>query len=247
MATMRHRRDPDAKVCELGGDASLPSSACIAFLRLAPFHKTGADFGSGNYLNFCTSWLRRFVPDLEVWYLSLKAPLTECTAHKSPTNNSTLAYTKRRTTRSRRMNRVLIWIYKIIYLHSDHLSVLPTHTTYTMTYTFVNTWLVKSSKHVRLKKRSWPQWNTVKPDPKFQETSSPVRRNISIFVCWILASGGLARRPDSTVPPYVFPVPVPTPWLHDTEGSSWSRVHSLLETAQEAVTIVTHDGSNWAQ
>ena len=39
-----HLRDPDAAVGELGGDASLPSSACIAFLRLAPFHKTGTDF-----------------------------------------------------------------------------------------------------------------------------------------------------------------------------------------------------------
>ena len=47
-AQAMHLWDPDAKVCELGGDASLPSSACIAFLRLAPFHKTGTDFGSGN-------------------------------------------------------------------------------------------------------------------------------------------------------------------------------------------------------
>ena len=43
-----HLWDPDAAVGELGGDASLPSSACIAFPRLAPFHKTSTDFDGGN-------------------------------------------------------------------------------------------------------------------------------------------------------------------------------------------------------
>jgi len=54
-AQATHLWDPDAEVCELGGDASLPSSACIAFPRLAPFHKTSTDFGGGNWLNFFTS------------------------------------------------------------------------------------------------------------------------------------------------------------------------------------------------
>ena len=63
-------------------DASLPSSACIAFSRLAPFHKTGTDFGGGKKLNFCTSWLHRFVPDLEVWYLNLKVSPTKCIGSK---------------------------------------------------------------------------------------------------------------------------------------------------------------------
>jgi len=43
-----HLLDPDAAVGELGGDASLPSSACIAFPRLAPFHETGTDVDGGN-------------------------------------------------------------------------------------------------------------------------------------------------------------------------------------------------------
>jgi len=47
-----HLLNPDAAFAELGGDASLPSSACIAFPRLAPFHKTGTDFDGGNELNF---------------------------------------------------------------------------------------------------------------------------------------------------------------------------------------------------
>jgi len=69
-----HLWDPDSAVGELGGDESLPSesSACIAFSRLAPFHKTGTDFDKGNQLNFCTSVFPRFVLDLEVWYLNLK-------------------------------------------------------------------------------------------------------------------------------------------------------------------------------
>jgi len=53
------------------------SSACIAFPRLAPFHRTSTDLDRGNYLNFCTSWFRCFVPDLEVWYLNLKVSPTE--------------------------------------------------------------------------------------------------------------------------------------------------------------------------
>ena len=40
-----HLWDPDSAVSELGGDASLPSSACIS--RLAPFYKTGTDFERG--------------------------------------------------------------------------------------------------------------------------------------------------------------------------------------------------------
>jgi len=47
-AQTTHLWDPDAEVCELGGDASLPSSAYIAFPRLEPFYKTGTDFGGGN-------------------------------------------------------------------------------------------------------------------------------------------------------------------------------------------------------
>jgi len=47
-AQATHLWDSDAEVCELGGDASLPSSACIAFPRLASFHKTGTEFGGGN-------------------------------------------------------------------------------------------------------------------------------------------------------------------------------------------------------
>ena len=43
-----HLWDPDAAVGELGSDASWPSSACTAFPRLAPFHKTGTDFDGGN-------------------------------------------------------------------------------------------------------------------------------------------------------------------------------------------------------
>jgi len=81
-AQATHLRDPDAEVCELGGDASLPSSACIAFPTLAPFHKTGTDLGGGNQLNFYTSLLRRFVPDLEVWYLNPKVSPTECICTK---------------------------------------------------------------------------------------------------------------------------------------------------------------------
>ena len=42
-AQATHLWDPDAEVCELGGDASLPSSACIAFLGLEPFYKHGTD------------------------------------------------------------------------------------------------------------------------------------------------------------------------------------------------------------
>ena len=53
-------------VDELGGDASLPSSACIAFPRLVPFHKTGTDFDGENYLNFGSWWFRRFRPVLVV-------------------------------------------------------------------------------------------------------------------------------------------------------------------------------------
>jgi len=71
---------PISAVGELGGDASLSSSACImiAFSRLAPFHKTSTEFDRGNYLNFFTSLFPRFVPDLEIWYLNLKVSPTEC-------------------------------------------------------------------------------------------------------------------------------------------------------------------------
>jgi len=62
-----HLWDPDSEsaVGEHGSDASLPSSACIAFSRLAPFHKTGTDFDRGNYLNFCTSVFPLFLLDLQ--------------------------------------------------------------------------------------------------------------------------------------------------------------------------------------
>ena len=43
-----HLWDLDSAVGELGGGASLPSSAFMAFPRLAPFHKTGTDFDEGN-------------------------------------------------------------------------------------------------------------------------------------------------------------------------------------------------------
>ena len=92
----------------------------------------------------------------------------------------------------------------MIDLHRDHLSVLPTHTTYIMTYmahiNLSNMWslerrFIKSSELVRLKTHSFRQWNPEKPDPKSQETRSPMRHDISIFVCGILASGDLAGRP----------------------------------------------------
>jgi len=73
-----HLWDPDSAVGELGGDASLPSWACIAFSRLAPFHNTGTDFDRWNNLNFCTSVFPSFVPDLEVWYLNLEVSPTVC-------------------------------------------------------------------------------------------------------------------------------------------------------------------------
>ena len=48
-----HLLDPDAAVGELGGDASLPSSACSAFSKLAPFHKTDTDFDIVCYSLVC--------------------------------------------------------------------------------------------------------------------------------------------------------------------------------------------------
>jgi len=60
---------PDSAVGELGGDASFPSSACIAFLRLAPFHKF--------WQIKLASVFPCFVPDLMVWYLNLKVSPTE--------------------------------------------------------------------------------------------------------------------------------------------------------------------------
>jgi len=47
--------------------------------------------------------------------------------HKSPTNSSNLEYSKRRTTRRRRMSGELISIYNFIYLHRD-LPVTPPRT-----------------------------------------------------------------------------------------------------------------------
>ena len=75
-----HLWDPDSAVGELGGGASLPSSACIAFLRLAPFHKTSTDFVSQPFYiisTFVPQWFPLFVPDLEVWYLNLKVSPTD--------------------------------------------------------------------------------------------------------------------------------------------------------------------------
>jgi len=52
-----HLWDPNAAVGELGGDASLPLAACIAFPRLALFHKT------------CTKiWLRKLA---QILYLGV--------------------------------------------------------------------------------------------------------------------------------------------------------------------------------
>ena len=64
---------------------------------------------------------------------------------------------------------------------------------------------VKSSTLLRLKTRLLSRWNPGKFDPKFQETRSPMRYDISIFFCgWhrkILASGSLAARPG----PFYYP------------------------------------------
>jgi len=79
-----HLWHPDSAVGELGSDASLPSSACIAFSRLKPFHKTGTDFDKLSklvYLGvslFCTRSL---------WYLNLKISPTECIRECHPPND----------------------------------------------------------------------------------------------------------------------------------------------------------------
>jgi len=55
----------------------------LPFREWHPFTKPVPILARGNWLNFCTSWLRRFVPDLEVWYLNLKVFPTECSVKKS--------------------------------------------------------------------------------------------------------------------------------------------------------------------
>jgi len=119
---------------------------------------------------------------------------------------------KRRTTRRRKMHRELIWIYKMIYLHSDlHAGPARTHHIHHNIHdTFIcqifdsqNVDFVKSSTLLRLKTRFFSQWNPGKFDPKFQETRSPMRYNIS--------RGRLISVPCSCSL-FLFPVPIRHHW-----------------------------------
>jgi len=147
-----------------------------------------------------------------LWYSCVR------TTHKSPTHSLNLENSnwKRRQRGAGGWPGNFGTSTKSFIFTMTYLSVLPTHTTYIMTYmtyTFANIWLpdckfVKSSTLLRLKTHFLSRWNPGKFDPKFHETRFLMRYDISKKIAADAAkfySGGLAGQPGL----WVFPVSVP--------------------------------------
>jgi len=128
---------------------------------------------------------------------------------------------------------VKVWLWQVGWFKSTewfifavtYLSVLPAHTTYTISYmthihlsniSLPERGFVKSPRVVFLKSRCLRQWNPDKFDPKFQETNSPMRYDISKKNLRQFQPPA-ASRGDQTLPwprcsPLLFPVSTRHHW-----------------------------------